>query len=209
MHRGRARTVQAEPATPAGLLLAAGRGTRFDVSGALDKLLAEFDGVPLAIASARRLRAACGRCLAVVRPGSDRLMALLRDEGIETVACADAHLGMGHSLACAARNLLERGDGAAALVALADMPRIAPATYQAVLARLHTPDDIVVPRHQGRRGHPVLFGAHHLGALAALTGDRGASTLLQTRPVTWVDVDDVGILLDVDRPSDLPGASGR
>lgn len=201
--------MDAELETPTGLLLAAGRGTRFDASGTLDKLLADVGGVPLAVASARRLLAACGRCLAVVRPGADRLAALLAGEGIETVACADAHLGMGHSLACAARHLLERGDGAAVLVALADMPNIAPATYQALLARLRTPDDIVVPRHQGRRGHPVLFGAHHLRALTALTGDRGASGLLQTRPVTWVDVDDAGILLDIDRPSDLPGAAGR
>ena len=201
-----------------GLLLAAGRGTRFDASGALDKLLADVGGVPLAIAAARRLRDACGDCLAVLRPGSEHLAALLAGEGIETIECADAHLGMGHSLACAARHLLEQhpggdgsGDGAAVavLVALADMPHIAPSTYQTLLARLRTADDIIVPRHEGRRGHPVLFGAHHLRALAGLTGDRGASGLLQTQPVTWVDVDDAGILLDIDRPSDLRGAASR
>lgn len=191
-----------------GLLLAAGRGTRFDASGALDKLLADVGGMPLAIASARRLRDACGDCLAVLRPGSGHLAALLAGEGIETIECADAHLGMGHSLACAARHLLARhpgGEGTAVLVALADMPHIAPSTYQTLLERRRTPDDIVVPRHRGRRGHPVLFGARHLPALAGLTGDRGASVLLQTHPVNWVDVDDAGILLDIDRPSDLPG----
>jgi molybdenum cofactor cytidylyltransferase len=67
------------------------------------------------------------------------------------------------------------------------------------------PARIVVPEYRGTPGHPVGFGAAHLPALAALTGDRGARAVLQasaTAPVR-IDVDDPGVLRDVDRPEDL------
>lgn len=190
-----------------GLLLSAGRGTRFDATGGRDKLLAPVAGTPIAVHAARRLIAACGRAIAVTRPGTAALAAQLQAEGLDTVECPDAGLGMGHSLACGAAAVarLDRVD--AVLVALADMPFIEPATYRALLASATTQPRtaIVVPRYRGERGHPVLFGAAHLGALAASHGDRGANALLQANRVTWVDVDDAGILRDIDRPSDLDG----
>lgn len=196
--------------TVTGLLLAAGRGTRFDAHGDRDKLLADLAGTPVAVQSARRLLAATGRALAVTRPGSAALERLLSAEGLAVVECPDAGLGMGHSLARGAVELARASPAAAVLVALADMPFVASSTYASVLAAAagQPPDVIVAPRHQGARGHPVLFGAAHLPALAASTGDRGASALLQSHPVTWVDVDDAGILRDIDRPSDLDPAGG-
>ncbi|HEY7776275.1 MAG TPA: nucleotidyltransferase family protein, partial [Kineobactrum sp.] len=58
---------------------------------------------------------------------------------------------------------------------------------------------------QGRRGHPVAFGRAWFGALASLSGDRGARALIQANPgkCRELAVADPGILLDIDRPSDL------
>jgi molybdenum cofactor cytidylyltransferase len=55
------------------------------------------------------------------------------------------------------------------------------------------------------RGHPVGFGAMHGDALAALDGDAGARALIvaASDTVTTLDVDDPGILADVDTPDDL------
>jgi len=55
------------------------------------------------------------------------------------------------------------------------------------------------------RGHPVGFGAMHGEALAALDGDLGARELIASASdaVTKLDVDDPGILADVDTPDDL------
>ncbi|OXH80996.1 molybdopterin-guanine dinucleotide biosynthesis protein MobA, partial [Burkholderia multivorans] len=85
-----------------------------------------------------------------------------------------------------------------------DMPWIAASTYEALTRALDADDaSIVAPAHRGVRGHPVGFAAHHYDALAALDGDTGARALFKTAPVRLLDVDDPGVLRDVDTPADL------
>ena len=188
------------PAAPiVGILLAAGSSSRFGS----DKLLHPLaDATPLGLAAARRLRPACDRVLAVVRPGSDRLADLLAAEGFELVVSADARLGMGHSLAAGVR---AAADAAGWIIALADMPYIAPASYGHVATALRAGGSIVVPEYRGRRGHPVGF-AHQWGEqLTALTGDEGARRIVTAFPEAIVrcETDDPGIVRDVDQMADL------
>lgn len=89
------------------------------------------------------------------------------------------------------------------LIALGDMPHVAPATLLALRDALAAGAPIAVPVHDGQRGNPVGFNRTHLDALLALRGEQGARRLLQTCPVTEVAVDDPGILRDIDTPSDL------
>jgi molybdenum cofactor cytidylyltransferase len=49
----------------------------------------------------------------------------------------------------------------------------------------------------------VGFSAEHRDALLALDGDSGARALLTSQRVMRLDVDDDGILRDVDTPEDL------
>jgi molybdenum cofactor cytidylyltransferase len=186
---------------PVGILLCAGRGTRFDPEGRRDKLMQTLPGGELvALASARKLLAATGRVLAVVRPDSEALPQLLAQAGCEVVVCEDAGLGMSASL----RAGLARADQAPAwLLALADMPHVAPATYQALLAALAAGRAMVAPVHESRRGNPVGFNRSQLGELLTLTGDAGARSLLTGSQLTLVPVDDPGIHRDIDTPADL------
>jgi molybdenum cofactor cytidylyltransferase len=92
------------------------------------------------------------------------------------------------------------------LVALGDMPFVAPATLRALADALAAGAGIAAPVMDGRRGNPVGFGAVHLDALLALRGDEGARRLLKTCPVTEVPVDDPGIFRDIDLPADLTGS---
>ena len=109
--------------------------------------------------------------------------------------------GMGASLAAGVR---ATPDANSWLVALGDMPWIAASTYEAVTRALDADDaSIVAPAHRGVRGHPVGFAAHHFDALAALDGDTGARALFASAPVRLLDVDDPGIVRDVDTPADL------
>jgi len=64
---------------------------------------------------------------------------------------------------------------------------------------------IAAPFHQGKRGHPVGFGKACHDALAALTGDEGAKTIVAANQdrVTRIDVDDAGILRDIDTREDM------
>lgn len=186
---------------PVGILLAAGRGKRFDPSGARNKLLQTLPGGDsVAVASARRLISILPRVIAVV-PEDGAVAAALRALGCEVTLCHQADSGMAASLVHALRASLPNSHGW--LVALADMPYVAPQTVQALAAALNAGAGIAVPVTGGRRGNPVAFGALHLGALLALQGDQGARGLLASCAVTEIDVSDPGIFRDIDTPEDL------
>jgi len=188
------------------VLLAAGAGTRFGGG----KLLAPLPhasrgvaaGTPVGVAACLHLVAALPRVVAVVRPSDTALARALEATGARTLECADAHQGMGVTLAAAVR-AAQDADGW--IVALADMPWIAPATIAAVAARLLEGASLVAPAHGGRRGHPVGFGRAHYAALSSLTGDEGARSIIAAHAdvLELLDVDDPGVLLDVDHPADL------
>jgi molybdenum cofactor cytidylyltransferase len=186
-----------------GVLLAAGYGSRFDPDGLHNKLLAHMpDGGVVAHEAAHRLLLVVTRVLAVVRPGSEALARMLNDAGCDVVFSTDAERGMGASLAA---GIEASADSEGWIVALADMPRIAVATVEAVARTLDGGASIVVPFYQGQRGHPVGFGPEHRDALMGLDGDTGARALLASHQIARLDVDDPGILRDVDTPADLQG----
>ena len=184
----------------AAIVLAAGRSERFGA----DKRLAGLRGRPLI---AWALAALDGfdfaQKIAVVR-AADPAWDLLRRHGVMPVVNPRADDGMGASLA---RGIAALGEVDGAFVVLADMPDIPPGLY-GEMAACFAPGaaDIVVPRHEGRTGHPVLFSSFCFDALKALTGDRGGRSLIESGRyrVARLDVADPGILRDIDRPQDLP-----
>jgi molybdenum cofactor cytidylyltransferase len=180
-----------------GLLLAAGSASRFGS----DKLRHKLPhGVPIALQSARHLRAEVTRVVAVTR--SPELASLLAEEGCESVVFERAQEGMGASLACAARTA-GRADGY--LVALADMPFIRRTSIAAVRAALEKGALLAAPYFRGRRGHPVGIGGAFFDSLLDLRGDEGARRLLEENEAKLVKipVGDPGVLRDIDTPSDL------
>ena len=188
-----------------GILLAAGRGRRFDPLGQRNKLLQalpEAGGEPVVAASARKLLAVLDTVIAVVPPDDGGVGALLSSIGCELTVCPDADSGMAASLVHAIRHSLPHAP-AAWLVALGDMPHVAPATLRALREALAAGAPIAAPVMGERRGNPVGFGRVHLPALLALEGEQGARSLLQSCPVTGVPVNDPGIFRDIDTPADL------
>ena len=183
----------------AGLLLAAGSSRRFGE----DKLLYPLaDGTPLAVAAARSLAAVLPGSIAVVGPGSTGLERLLRASGLAVVVNPRADEGMGTSLA---QGVASATDAAGWVIALADMPWIATSTVAGVAGALHDGASVVAPVYRGKRGHPVGFSARHRAGLTGLAGDSGARCLLEhhAAELVFVEVDDPGILRDVDSPADL------
>ncbi|WP_426341268.1 nucleotidyltransferase family protein [Pseudoduganella sp. S-14] len=200
-----ASAVAADAGAVAGILLAAGRGSRFDPTGGRYKLLQALpNGEPVVVASARALLAAVPRVIAVVRAEDAATANLLRGLGCEVVICANAGEGMAASLVCGVRHAQ---DAAGWLIALADMPYVQPATMAALAhaatTAATTGATIAAPVHDGQRGNPVAFGRGHLHALLALAGDQGARSILKNNPVNELMVDDPGILQDIDTPSDI------
>src|ERR1051325_6138894 len=115
-----------------GILMAAGRGRRFDPAGGRNKLLQTLpSGDPVVVASARMLLAALPRVIAVVPPDDGGVAGLLAALGCDVTVCPDADSGMAASLVHALRHSLPDMPDAW-LVALGDMPHVAPSTLAAL-----------------------------------------------------------------------------
>jgi len=196
--------------TVRGILLAAGYSKRFGSNKLLEPLPAGAPGAgtPIALAAARHLVEVLRNPIAVVRPRAAKLAKLLRDAGCEVVVCENAAEGMGTSLAAGVR-AAAGADGW--VIALADMPFLQPQTIRAIANALAAGAAIAAPSYRGERGHPVGFARRFFAELAALRGDEGARELLKHYPglLRLYDVDDPGILRDIDRPSDLTRSPAR
>lgn len=185
------------------ILLAAGASRRFGS----DKLLADLGGEPMLVRAALNLVAGGVPVLCVVRDAAGPVAGALGGiPGITISACPEAGLGMGRSLAW---GVAAAHSADAWLVALGDMPEVAPDTIRRLIRALRAQASIVAPEYAGVRGHPVGFARRWVSELLALQGDQGARGLLASHPEhLWrVRVRDPGVLRDLDHPKDLaPGS---
>ena len=182
-----------------GLLLAGGAARRFGANKILAKLP---NGEQVGLSAAARLVAAVDAMVVVVRADDTVTAAAFAGVGYRVVPCADACLGMAHSLAC---GVAASPGSAAWMVALADMPLIAPATLTLLAACWRREDNIIVPRCGSQAGHPVIFPRRFGAELLALQGDRGARPVLNAHVSEIYEfiTDDCGVLQDIDTPADL------
>lgn len=182
-----------------GILLAAGRGSRFGG----DKLLYRMpNGILMGVASALNLLPACTRLVAVVRPNDAELASALGDANCDVIFCNESDKGMGHSLAA---GVSASSEASAWIVALGDMPFIRSATHERVASQLRGGADLVTTQYKGQRGHPVGFGQKWFSQLVGMTGDEGARSILRAHSQNLVvcSVEDPGVIRDIDSPNDL------
>lgn len=98
----------------------------------------------------------------------------------------------------------------AALLALCDQPAFsADVIARLVAAQRGTARSIAAARYAGSLGSPALFLREHFPALAALTGEEGARTLLGAMPGRVAPVDLPDLALDVDTPGDFAAAQEK
>lgn len=189
------------------LILAAGQGRRFG-SDKRQALLADGRSVLDAVLA---LHTACfARCWVVLRPGDAFGQAACARWGATPVWADDAEQGMGHSMACGVRAVLAQAASPAAdgplqglVLSLADMPFVQAATLRALQQAVLSQPDPVVPVHAGQMGHPRGLPVAHLPALSALQGDEGARHAIAWSAAHRLQVDDPGVLRDIDTPADL------
>lgn len=187
-----------------GILLAAGYGSRFfDANGVhQDKLLAQLPSRSHSVLwhSAHALITALPDSVAVVQANQVERKQVLHSLGFQIVESARAKNGMGYAIADAVSATIQ---AEAWLIAMADMPWM----HQELISRLceiyHQPNQIIAPRYNGQRGHPVIFGANWGQDLTQLIGDKGARDLLKSASVDWLDWHDNSIHRDVDTAADI------
>lgn len=186
-----------------GVLLAAGRGSRFDPTGNISKLLQKIDGLPIVCLAAAALREACTELIAIVRPSSSELKLWLKQAGCIVIECPDAHSGMGHSLAWGIAEADRLYNPDIIVVALGDMPFIKPSTIEQLIAAISPEVQAASPEFMGQRGNPVAFGRTVFEQLGQCRGDRGAIAVLKEGQLHLISVTDPGVLRDIDSPEDL------
>jgi molybdenum cofactor cytidylyltransferase len=93
----------------------------------------------------------------------------------------------------------------AALIVLADQPFIRPETLDQIVDRHRLSNaQIVIPMYKGFRGNPVLLDRSVFADVMALDGDVGCRAIFggHVEGIVKVEVEDVGILLDIDNKED-------
>ncbi|WP_305984949.1 nucleotidyltransferase family protein [Pseudomonas sp. R-28-1W-6] len=190
----------------AALVLAAGYSRRF---GSDKRKVILSDGATLLNASLTPLHASFEEIWLVLRP-DDAPVDMRLMGGVRVIQDSATTQGMGHSISVGTRELIQRSKASSVAICLADMPHIKPRTLL-TLATHASPSRIVVPRYAQQRGHPVLFGRNFWPYLCDLNGDRGAKSVMDSFPdaVDLLDVDDPGVLLDVDTVADLSRDSSK
>ena len=177
---------------PIVLVLASGRGERFLASGGtVHKLQALLAG----------------------RAVLERTLDAVRASGLPWHLEGVGHPGMGDSIASAVR---ATADAAGWLVLPGDLPLVLPSSLQHVAERLMAGERnadmapsqfAVVPRHADAKGHPVGFAAGCRAALLALAGEHGAAPVLRmlqsADAIAELEIDDIGIVTDIDTLDDL------
>jgi molybdenum cofactor cytidylyltransferase len=171
----------AAAALPVVLVLASGRGERFVASGGMGSKL---------------------QALLAGRPVLEHTLAAVRASGLPFHVEDAGHPGMGDSIAAGVR---ATEDAPGWLVLPGDLPLVRPESLRAVADALERAS-LVLPFHQGARGHPVGFAARHAPALQELRGAEGAAAIVRAARPLRLDLDDPGIVTDIDTVADLARA---
>ena len=187
--------------TVAGVLLAAGEGSRFGGP----KALVELDGVRLVDRGIWLLQSGGASPLVVVTGAAPVSL----PPGVISVFNPDWASGMGSSLAA---GLGAVPDGsAAAVIALVDQPLVGPAAVDRLIAAFEGGARVAVAAYDGQPRNPVLIAREYWAEVAGLAaGDVGARPFLRAHPdlVTLVECGDTGRPDDVDTPDDLARLTG-
>lgn len=184
------------------VVLAAGLSRRM---GAVNKLLLEVDGAPMVARCVDAVLASVARPVVVVTGHEQaRVRAALAGRELSFVHNPEPAQGLATSLRCGIAALGDELDGA--VVCLGDMPWVSAEHIDALIEAFATSGEraICVPTFEQTRGNPVLWPARYFAEVRALTGDRGARSLLAiyADDVCEVPVSDPGVTRDVDTSVD-------
>ena len=182
------------------VILGGGRSTRF---GAKKQLLKFKGATLLETVVGRFLESKVDEVIVVLGYAAKEIRRNSDLGRARVVINADYALGLSTSLR-AGINAVDPASKAA-VVALGDQPLISVRTIDQLVDRyLETGGPIVAPFFQRRRGNPVLFDKSFFSELKNIHGDTGAKASLERHAdkVVKVQVDDLGVLFDIDTQDD-------
>jgi molybdenum cofactor cytidylyltransferase len=183
------------------VILAAGTSTRM---GTVKQLL-RLDDRPLLQHVVVNVRASgVGEIVVVLGFAAEAIRREIDLQSVRVVMNESYQQGMGTSLKAGLSAVSPQAE--AAIIALADQPFVLPATLDRLITVHHQcKAQIVIPTYRGFRGNPVLLDRSVFPEIMTLKGDMGCRAIFgnHLEGIVKVPVDDVGILLDIDRQSDF------
>ena len=193
------------PERLAAVIPAAGLARRM----AREKVLLPFGNSTLLETILETLRAAgVGPVVVVLRPGQEDAAGRARASGALVIENPEPEEEMLVSIRLGIAALPP--EVAAFFVWPVDHPAVRPETLR-TLARHAVPGRAVIPCHRSRRGHPALVSRDLEPAIARLSPRDGLRRLWRDRPeaVLEVEVEDPGVLVDLDTPEAYREAAGK
>jgi xanthine dehydrogenase accessory factor len=204
LRRGNAR--QSAKPRVAALVLAAGTSSRMAPFNKLLKILP--GGKPMIAQVVDNVLASTANPVIVVTGHqAGAIRAALAGRNVRFVHAPDYAYGMSASLRAGILALPPRI--CAALICLADMPLVASATLDAIIAAFDPAlgRDIILPTHAGRRGNPVLWSRRFFEPLSQLSGDAGGRQIFDrhAESIFEVETESDTVLRDFDTQDALAG----
>jgi molybdenum cofactor cytidylyltransferase len=144
-----------------------------------------------------------GKLIVVLGHNADELRQRIEPLGVEILINPNYRLGQLSSLQVAVRYLEKVADCDAMLVHLVDHPYIDMKLVELMIERFYQEGKlIVVPRHKGKRGHPVIMSRQLFGELLNAPMDQGAKAVVHAHQGQTLEIDtqNIGITVDIDTP---------
>lgn len=146
----------------------------------------------------------------VLGANHDKIMDLIKPLSVEIILNQEHLSGMLSSVVCGFNALPD--ETGTALIFLGDQPAISPIVTDAIInAYNESLHGIVIPVTNHRRGHPLLVDFKYKKDIGRLDLEKGLRALMHHFPedVLEVEVDEPGILVDIDTPEEYQKANKK
>ncbi len=173
------------------------------------KALLNYRGATFLETLAKLFATRCSPVIVVLGAGAEEIEQLWRVQGDprrpgglpHMVLNSDYRLGQVSSMQCGLRAVPSEADSV--LFTLVDHPAVADSTIDALLCETGRAEVLRVPRYQGRRGHPIWFRRALIPEFLAEPVDGAARDVVRRHEAETetLDLDDPGILADIDDPA--------
>jgi len=186
----------------AGLILAAGESRRMG----FPKALLDYRGATFLDTLTGLFAARCSPVIVTLGAAAVEIRSRAAQRA-EFVVNADYARGQLSSMQCGLRAVPPQAEGV--LFTLVDHPAVSPATVDALLTARGS-EMLRVPRHRGRRGHPVWFSRALIAEFLALPENGAAREVVRRHAseTEFIDLDDAGIVADIDDPAAYRSLTG-
>lgn len=174
-----------------GIILAGGKSSRMKEN----KMLLQYDGQPIIYHTVKSMKSVCDKIIIITGHYQvDYLKVLSNRDDITVVYNKDYEKGMFSSVQKGVEGINDN-----CFIIPGDYPLIDKNTYKEALKQK---GEIRVPVFRGRKGHPIFLEKEIIRELQIESKDSNLKAFRNKYQVTYFDVDDEGILLDIDNIHD-------